>query len=145
MAAANKQKSWQDFVEWCTAHGLSYAPAHAWTLAAYTLNLERQMRPEKIRRTVQHIGQMHFEKLRKRPDRHPIVMRTLESIRARDDAAKRPAPPPLFRPDDFLGAATKVAKPVRGKNATATRPSDDTAKRGLRGTPKLVRRKRLKK
>ena len=136
MAAAGKQKSWQDFVEWCARHGLSYAPAHAWTLAAYTLHLEQQMRPDKIRRAVQHIGQMHFEKVRKRPDLHPIVSRTLESIRARDDAAKRPKTPPLFRPDDFLADAPKAAKPAK-----AATP-ENVAKRGLRVTPKLVRRKK---
>ena len=136
MAAASKQKSWQDFIEWCARHGLRYAPAHAWTLAAYTLHLERQMRPDKIRRAVQHIGQMHFEKVRKRPDLHPIVSRTLESIRARDEAAKQPKPPPLFRPDDFLADAPKVAKPAK------TGTTENAAKRGLRVTPKLVRRKK---
>ena len=136
MAAVTKQKSWQDFIEWCAHQGLSYAPAHAWTLAAYTLYLEQQMRPDKIRRAVQHIGQMHFEKVRKRPDLHPIVTRTLESIRARDDAAKRPKPPPLFRPDDFLADAPKAAKPTKAGT------SEDAAKRGLRVTPKLVRRKK---
>ena len=136
MAAVTKQKSWQDFIEWCAHHGLSYASAHAWTLAAYTLYLEQQMRPDKIRRAVQHIGQMHFEKVRKRPDLRPIVTRTLESIRARDDAAKRPKPPPLFRPDDFLADAPKAAKPTKAGT------SEDAAKRGLRVTPKLVRRKK---
>lgn len=136
MAAASKQKSWQDFIEWCARHGLRYAPAHAWTLAAYTLHLERQMRPDKIRRAVQHIGQMHFEKVRKRPDLHPIVSRTLESIRARDEAAKQPKPPPLFRPDDFLADAPKAAKSAK------TGAGENVAKRGLRVTPKLVRRKK---
>ena len=77
-----------------------------------------------------------FEKVRKRPDLHPIVTRTLESIRARDDAAKRPKPPPLFRPDDFLADAPKAAKPTKAGT------SEDAAKRGLRVTPKLVRRKK---
>lgn len=136
MASAGKQKSWQDFIEWCAQHGLSYAPAHPWTLAAYTLHLEHLLRPDKIRRAVQHIGQMHFEKVRKRPDLHPIVSRTLESIRARDDAAKAPKPPPLFRPDDFLADAPKAAKPAKAKTP------EGAAKRGLRVTPKLVRRKK---
>ena len=91
-----------------------------------------------LRRHVGHIGQMHHEKLRKRPDRHPLVLRTIESLRRRAEGKKASlSPPPLFRAEDFTEAA---AAPTQGRRKST---AAETAARGLRTTPKLVRRKRV--
>lgn len=136
VAALNKQQSWAAFVQWCETNRLRAAPAHPWTLAAYVCTLEGKMRIDAIRRHVGQIGQMHHEKLRKRPDRHPLVLRTIESLRRRADVKKRAdTPPPLFRDEDFTDA---TPAPTRRKSKAA-----EAVARGLRATPKLVRRKRV--
>ena len=84
---SNKEQSWSTFVAWCEAHKLCPAPAHPWTVAAYLRSLEGTMRLDAIRRHLAQVGRMHFEKVRKRPDRHPLVERTLASMRQRSEAA----------------------------------------------------------
>lgn len=138
VAALNKQQSWVAFVRWCETNKLRSAPAHPWTLAAYVCTLEGKMRIDAIRRHVGKIGQMHHEKLRKRPDRHPLVLRTIESLRRRAEATKRAdTPPPLFRDEDFTAATPPSASTRRTSTAL------EAAARGLRATPRLVRRKRV--
>lgn len=150
MAALGKTRSWEAFSAWCDERGLTPAPANPWTLAAYIRYLEGQMRYDALKRHVEHVGQMHFEKRRTRPDRDVMVQRTLDTVRRREEARKRakqkpPAPPPLFRAEDFLEAtAPEAAKKTSAqRRKTAARAADSKKSRSLRVTPKLVRRKRV--
>lgn len=155
MAALGKRRSWDEFVDWCRTHGVKAAPAHPWTVAAYVRTASPSMRLDALRKHLGNIGSMHYERLRTRPDRHPIVKRTLESLRRERDEAKKPKPPALFKPEDFVEEKTptpkkaraKPAAPKKGakaKTATKTKPKTATKpKRSLRATPKLVRRKRV--
>ncbi len=94
------------------------------------------MRLDAIRRHIDQVGQMHYEKVRKRPDRHATVKRTLDSIRRRQEIKKLPPPPPpLFRDEDFLAAGT--AKKPRTRKPRAA----EVKRRSLREKPPLVRRK----
>jgi len=139
MPSTSRQRSWEAFSYWCFDRGLTPAPAHPWTVAAYIRAVGGGMRLDVLRRHVGHIGSAHYEKLRTRPDRHPIVKRTLESLRREREEAKKPKTPALFRPDDFVADETEEPKPKK-RRAAKKQPA---AKRGLRSTPKLVRRKRV--
>lgn len=136
MAIAAKKQSWLDFEKWCVLRGLSPAPANPWTLCAYIRVIEKTKTPVALKRHIGHIGMMHFEKLRKRPDRDPKVKQMLESVQEQADAAKEnKAIPVLFDADDFLdGDKPKPKKkPVKKTDK----------KRGLSTAPKLVRRKKI--
>ena len=150
MAALGKTRSWEAFSAWCDERGLTAAPANPWTLAAYIRYLEGQMRYDALRRHVEHVGQMHFEKRRTRPDRDVMVQRILDAVRRREEARKRakqkpPAPPPLFRAEDFMAEkAPKAAKKTSTQRSKATKSAAGSKKsKSLRATPKLVRRKRV--
>ncbi len=136
MAIAAKKQSWLDFEKWCVLRGLSPAPANPWTLCAYIRVIEKTKTPVALKRHIGHIGQMHFEKLRKRPDRDPKVKQMLISVEEDADAAKeKKAVPVLFDADDFLDAD----KPKPKKKAV----KKPDKKRGLSTEPKLVRRKKI--
>lgn len=138
MAIAAKKQSWMDFEKWCVLRGLSSAPAHPWTLCAYIRVIEENKTPVALKRLIGHIGVMHFEKIRKRPDRDPMVKKMLEGIQERDDNEKeKKTIPVLFNADDFLDAAPK--KKALTKKAKKTTDK----KRGLRAEPPLVRRKKV--
>lgn len=137
MPTMSRRTSWETFSHWCFEHGLTPAPAHPWTVAAYVRAACGSMRLDVLRRHLGHIGAAHYEKLRTRPDRHPIVKRTLESLRREREEAKKPKAPALFRPDDFVSDEEPTPKKRR-----AAKPKNPE-KRGLRSTPKLVRRKRV--
>ncbi len=94
----------------------------------------------KLRRHIDQVGQMHYEKLRKRPDRHADVKRTLDGVKARKEALKKKAKsaPPIFRDEDFL--EKDAAKPANGRKKPALK---EKPKRALRVKPKLVRRKKV--
>ncbi len=147
MPALGKTRSWKAFEAWCADRGLSPAPAHPWTLAAYIRVLEGSMRHAALKRHVDQIGQAHFEMRRTRPDRDPSVQRVLDAVRRREEAKKRqkqkpPPPPPLFRAEDFL--EEKPAKKTRTQRSKAAKPGKaGKTSKSLRATPKLVRRKRV--
>lgn len=130
-------RSWRDFVAWCDERGLCSAPANTWTLSAYIRYLERSMTVAALRRHIGQIGQMHYEKIRKRPDRHEDVQRTLDGARVRKEAKKKKVEviPPLFRDEDFVAEEAAQSKPGSPKKPVKKKP--------LRATPKLVRRKRI--
>jgi len=148
VAALGKIRSWDAFSAWCDERGLAAAPANPWTLAAYIRFVEGTMRYDVLRRHVDQIGQMHFEKRRTRPDRTAMVQRTLDSVRRRAEARKRQSKEktkpvaPLFEAEDFLDAKTpqKNPKMPRKRQPRDTAPAKH---RALRVTPKLVRRKRV--
>lgn len=136
MAISTKKQSWLDFEKWCVLRGLSPAPANPWTLCAYIRVVEKSMKALALKRHIGQIGEMHFEKLRKRPDRDPMVKKMLESVQEREDATKsKKKVPVLFDVDDFLDeSAPKLKK---------TKPKKADKKRGLSSEPKLVRRKKV--
>lgn len=144
MAETPRQEVWDEFVDWCRPRGLAPVPANPWTLAAYLRFCERAHRPSAIQKRVRQIGAVLFEKSRKRPDRHPTVMRTMERIKE-SHVRKKTAPPPLFREDDFTSAKKpKKAAPKKAAKAKTPAKSAKPAKvvRSLRGTPKLVRKRK---
>ncbi len=130
-------KSWRGFVAWCDERGLCSAPANTWTLQAYIRYLEQSMTVTALRRHIGQIGQMHYEKIRKRPDRHEDVQRMMDGVRARKEANKKKVEivPPLFRDEDFVAQKAAQSKPESPNKAVRKTP--------LRATPKLVRRKRV--
>ena len=140
LAISAKKQSWQNFEKWCVLRGLCAAPANPWTLCAYIKVIENTMTPVALKRHITHIGVMHFEKLRKRPDRDPMVKRMLESIQERADTAKeKQAVPVLFDADDFLETT-----PPKKKAAAKKKPlKAGDKKRSLRADPPLVRRKKI--
>ncbi|MDA8637472.1 hypothetical protein N9L49_02510 [Rhodospirillales bacterium] len=136
MAIAAKKQSWLDFEKWCVLRGLSPAPANPWTLCAYIRVIEKTKTPVALKRHIGQIGMMHFEKLRKRPDRDPKVKLMLEIVQEQADAAKEnKAVPVLFDADDFLDADKPKPKKKPAKKTDK--------KRGLSTEPKLVRRKKI--
>lgn len=134
-------RSWREFVAWCDERGLRSAPANTWTLSAYIRYLEGEMTITSLRRHIGYIGQMHYEKIRKRPDRHADVQRTLDGVSARKEARKKKTEviPPLFRDEDFVGQSPE--KPAPAASSPTTKKT--TKQKSLRATPKLVRRKRI--
>ena len=140
-------KAWDEFVSWCGGRGLQAVPAHPWTLAAYARWCESRYRYPAIAKSMRAIARVHNSKSRRRPDRHPVVKRTLRLIETRAKTKKdKNAPKPLFPEDEILAPARpdkKTAKKTgkktkEGKGGKKSRP-------GLSPTPKLVSRRRLKK
>ncbi len=150
MAETPREEVWDDFVDWCQPRGLTPVPANPWTLAAYLRYCERVHRPTAIQKRMRQIGAVLFEKSRKRPDRHPTVMRTMDRIKESHTRKKQKAPPPLFSEDDFTSAEKpkktepKKAAPKKAAKAKTPAKSAKPAKvvRSLRGTPKLVRKRK---
>ncbi len=137
-----QDKAWQTFTEWCVSRGLNPVPAHPWTLAAYALALEDQEKPGDIRKTLHAIAKAHLEKSRSRPDRNPLIERTLKMIETRKDMREQKSE--LF--DDDL---TKTEKPKKSRKAKKAPAKPEAPKpkvlRTLSTTPKLVSRRRLSK
>lgn len=124
-----RDKAWRDFVKWCAALGLGSLPAHPWTVAAYARTLEAKHRHLAIVKRVRAIARAHVLSGYAPPDKHPVVKRTLRMIGAR----RRHLLAGLFRAEDFLGSpAAASAAAGSGKRRR---------QRGLRATPRLVRRR----
>ena len=123
-----RDKAWRDFVKWCAARGLSSLPAHPWTVAAYARALEARYRHPAIVKRVKAIARAHLLSGLSPQDRHPLVKRTLRLIGVR----RRHLLAGLFRAEDFLGAPPAAAAAGSGKKGR---------QRGLRATPRLVRRR----
>ncbi len=132
--------AWHDFVSWCRNKNLQAVPANAWTLAAYIRSLEGVESLANIRKRITDIGKAHAEKSKKRPERHPMIEKTLEIIELR--AEKSESQSRLFDDDDFTSEPPPKIKKTRPN-------SDDPAKKSartrvMRSTPKLVSKRRLK-
>ena len=120
-------------------------PANPWTLAAYARWFEHQDSYSALAKAFKTITRVHNNKSRKRPDRDPMVVNTLNQIEARAREKKTPKEKrtPLFPDDDILEPTVKrkkassKAKPAKGKGKKI-RP-------GLSTTPKLVSKRKLKK
>jgi ferric-dicitrate binding protein FerR (iron transport regulator) len=125
-----RDKAWRDFVKWCAALRLSSLPAHPWTVAAYARVLEARYRHLAILKRVRAITRAHLLSGLAPPDKHPLVKRTLRMIGTR----RRHLLAGLFRAEDFL-----KAPPAAGTAAAGFGKKE--RKRGLRATPRLVRRR----
>ncbi|PIW27107.1 MAG: hypothetical protein COW30_11455 [Rhodospirillales bacterium CG15_BIG_FIL_POST_REV_8_21_14_020_66_15] len=145
MPRLNQTTAWKFFVEWCQKRGLKPLPAHPWTVAAYARWCETHHRYQTIVNMVKVIAKEHMRKSRKRPDRHPLVTRTLNLIAKRqeqreEDKVRAAA---LFHEEDFAPAevAETTAQRVHREVQTRTQGAARGLRRALRGTPKLVSRR----
>ena len=145
MARLNQTTAWTLFVDWCQSRGLKPLPANPWTVAAYARWCETRHRYNTIVNMVKAIAREHTRKSRKRPDRHPLVMRTLDLIAARQEEkdVDRNRAAALFKEEDFATpqtpetAAARVQREVKSKTQNAAQG----LRRALRATPKLVSRR----
>lgn len=145
MARLNQTTAWTLFVDWCQSRGLKPLPANPWTVAAYARWCETRHRYNTIVNMVKAIAREHMRKSRKRPDRDPLVMRTLDLIAKRQEkkAADRAHAAALFKEEDFVqpqraeSAAARMQREVKSKTQTAAQG----LRRALRATPKLVSRR----
>ncbi len=141
MAGHRQRELWDDFVIWCQARQLQPLPANPWTLAAYLRYLEGRMAPSSMQKVVRAVGRLHREKSRQRPDRHPLVIRTLKLAeqRARERRQAKSKAPALFDEADFSSPPPLTSRQKSRAPSTGT-PGQLT----MRATPKLVSRRRLK-
>jgi len=141
MARFRSDAAWRHFVAWCRARRLKPLPAHAWTIAAYARACERRFGHGAVVARIGSIARAHLMQGHSAADRHPTVARTLIAIA--QQARTRPDASDLFDPADFATMETKPGetKPGRSKKPARTAKSREAPKpkRGLRGTPRLVR------
>jgi predicted membrane chloride channel (bestrophin family) len=145
MPRLNQHTAWTIFVDWCQNRGLRPLPANPWTVAAYARWCETNHHYQAIVNMVKAIAKEHMRKSRKRPDRHPLVTRTLNLIAKReeereDDKVQAAA---LFPEEDFVSAeaAESTAQRVQREVQTRTQGAAQGLRRALRATPKLVSRR----
>ncbi|NQU61828.1 MAG: hypothetical protein HQ512_11910 [Rhodospirillales bacterium] len=145
-AKSAEEKAWADFVSWCKARNLTAVPTNPWTLATYARWCEPHQRYPALAKTIKAIAKIHTSKSRKRPERHPMVTRTLRLIetRARTKKKTKDAPAALFPEDDIIGTGKPEAPK---KNTIKKKPSPTTKKKTLKGLsagPKLISKRKLK-
>ncbi|MBT3305581.1 MAG: hypothetical protein HN377_03770 [Alphaproteobacteria bacterium] len=139
--------AWHAFVSWCQERGLTAVPANPWTLSAYARSVEGQLSHKDIVSAFKTIFRVHGSKSRRRLDRDPLVVKTLEQIaeRAKEKKAPKEKVAPLFPDDDIL----KPDAPKKTKKAPPKAKPGKTGKRkvlpGLSTSPKLVSKRKLKK
>jgi len=148
MARLNHTTAWSFFVDWCQKRGLKPLPANPWTVAAYARWCETNHRYQTIVNMVKAIAKEHMRKSRKRPDRHPLVTRTLNLIAKRQEEREedKTRAAALFHEEDFaLQAAPEptetAARRVQREVQTRTEEAAQGIRRALRATPKLVSRR----
>lgn len=145
MARFNHTTAWQLFVEWCQSRGLKPLPANPWTLAAYARWCETQHRYKTITDIIKAIAKEHIRKSRKRPDRHPLVARTLNLIakRQEEQEADKTQAAALFPEDDFINPDKRESTTARVQREVQARTENakQGIRRALRATPKLVSRR----
>ena len=136
MARFRSDAAWRHFVAWCRARGLKPLPAHPWTIAAYARASERRFGHGAVVARVGSIARAHLMQGHSAADRHPTVARTLIAIA--QQAHIRPDASDLFDPDDFSDRE-KNPKPEKKPARSAKSREAAKPKRGMRGTPRLVR------
>jgi hypothetical protein len=137
MARFRSDAAWRHFVAWCRARRLKPLPAHPWTIAAYARACERRFGHRAVVARVGSIVRAHLMQGHAAADRHPTVARTLIAIA--QQAENRPVAADLFDPADFV-APDEKPKLERKPKLEKKKAKGREAKRGLRGTPRLVRR-----
>ena len=136
--------AWDEFVAWCIAKSLNPLPAHAWTLAAYIRTLEEHMSPPDIRKHLADVAKAHAEKSKKRPERDPLITKTIEIMEKR--ALKKALKAKKLDDEDLSDPTTPKTKksktPARKKTDGPKAKSTNT--RSMRATPKLVTKPQVK-
>ena len=136
--------AWDEFVAWCIAKNLNPLPAHPWTLAAYIRTLEEHMSPPNIRKHLADVAKAHAEKSKKRPERDPLIGKTIEIIEKRAEKtalkAKKLDDEDLSDP---TAPKTKKSKTSAKKKAGGPK-AKSTNTRSMRATPKLVKKPQVK-
>jgi hypothetical protein len=145
MPRLNQTTAWKFFVDWCHKRGLKPLPANPWTVAAYARWCETNHHYQTIVNMVKAIAKEHMRKSRKRPDRHPLVTRTLNLIAKRQEqmAEDKVRAADLFPEEDFAADATAETATARVQREVQTRTEEAAQglRRALRATPKLVSRR----
>lgn len=145
MPRLNHHTAWSVFVDWCHNRGLRPLPANPWTVAAYARWCETNHHYQTIVNMVKAIAKEHMRKSRKRPDRHPLVTRTLNLIAKRQEerAEDKVQAAALFPEEDLVsaGAAASATARVQREVQTRTQGAAQGLRRALRATPKLVSRR----
>jgi len=136
--------AWDEFVAWCIAKNLNPLPAHPWTLAAYIRTLEEHMSPPNIRKHLADVSKAHAEKSKKRPERDPLIGKTIEIIEKRAEKtalkAKKLDDEDLSDP---TAPKTKKSK-TSAKKKVGGPKAKSTSTRSMRATPKLVKKPQVK-
>ena len=136
--------AWDEFVAWCIAKNLNPLPAHPWTLAAYIRTLEEHMSPPNIRKHLADVSKAHAEKSKKRPERDPLIGKTIEIIEKRAEKtalkAKKLDDEDLSDP---TAPKTKKSKTSAKKKAGGPK-AKSTNTRSMRAIPKLVKKPQVK-
>lgn len=136
--------AWDEFVAWCIAKSLNPLPAHPWTLAAYIRTLEEHMSPPNIRKHLADVSKAHAEKSKKRPERDPLIGKTIEIIEKRAEKtalkAKKLDDEDLSDP---TAPKTKKSKTSAKKKAGGPK-AKSTNTRSMRAIPKLVKKPQVK-
>ena len=133
MARFRSDAAWRHFVAWCRARGLKPLPAHAWTIAAYARACERRFGHGNVVPRITSIARAHLMQGHSAAVRHPTVARTLAAIA--QQAQIRPDASDLFDPADFASPDKKPVLPKKPPRTVKVREP----RRGMRGTPRLVR------
>jgi len=145
MPRLNHHTAWSVFVDWCHNRGLRPLPANPWTVAAYARWCETNHHYQTIVNMVKAIAKEHMRKSRKRPDRHPLVTRTLNLIAKRQEerAEDKAQAAALFPEEDLVSAEAAETATARVQREVHTRTQDAAKglRRALRATPKLVSRR----
>ena len=136
--------AWDEFVAWCIAKNLNPLPAHPWTLAAYIRTLEEHISPPNIRKHLADVSKAHAEKSKKRPERDPLIAKTIEIIEKRAEKtalkAKKLDDEDLSDP---TAPKTKKSKTPAKKKAGGPK-AKSTNTRSMRAIPKLVKKPQVK-
>ncbi|MEK9672343.1 MAG: hypothetical protein VW268_07560 [Rhodospirillaceae bacterium] len=145
MARLNQTTAWEVFVDWCQSRGLRPLPANPWTVAAYARWCETQHRYKTIVTMIKAITREHMRKSRKRPDRHPLVTRTLNLIATRQEEKEtdKQLGAALFDEDVFAQPETTASASERMQREVQRRTESTRQgiRRALRGSPRLVSRR----
>ena len=145
MPRLTQNTAWTVFVDWCHNRGLRPLPANPWTVAAFARWCETNHHYQTIVNMVKAIAKEHMRKSRKRPDRHPLVTRTLNLIAKREEEREedKVQAAALFPEEDFVPAKAAETATARVQREVQTRTQDAAQglRRALRATPKLVSRR----
>lgn len=131
-----KNVVWDEFVGWCLHKNLKPISAHAWPLAAYTLTLEGQMSPSQIRKCLAKIGKVPAEKSKPRPDRDPLIEKTIKIIEQRNNKKSKRAK--TLDDEDFSDPTDPKVKKLSPKKKDPSLKTKKPQRRVMRSEPKWV-------
>ncbi|MBT4890347.1 MAG: hypothetical protein HON65_12425 [Rhodospirillales bacterium] len=145
MSSQKHDKTWTEFVHWCSKRKLRVLPAHPWTIAAYLRWIDSKDDGDRAESIIKSISRAHILRAQRSPHDHPVITRTLLSIARRRKSA--PDRSNLFDDKDFLSKRPiEEDEPALNDDDQEDVPETEvqTLRRGfaMRSTPKLVRRKK---